>query len=412
VPGEYRNNHYVPVWYQKRFLLPNAPSNELFYLDLKPGTFTDPRGVVHDHWAMRRRGLSQCFAEDDLYVARFGKARSTALEQFFFGAVDTKGRRAVEYFTNFEHPSADGDAFNDMMAYMTVQKLRTPKGLGWLGQQTRTGDREDVLKLMVRLQQMYAALWTECVWLIADASTSATKFIMSDHPVTVYNRSCGPRSTWCRGYNDPDIGFHATQTVFPLSLEKVLLLTNLSWVRNPYQSERGMRPNPNPWRTAMFNFTAIQTRRHLSEQEVQQINFIIKSRALRYVGAANREWLHPDGQVSKADWEGFGDGYLLMPDPRAIDLGGEIFIGHRDGRVSHFDEYGRRPWQKDYGKESKERTEGRTLYRFKGEFARRYGPYRRGRTWEHGGHGDGRDSDDFHEYHLSLDKGKKHKKGF
>jgi hypothetical protein len=188
-----------------------------------------------------------------------------------------------------------------MMAYMTIQKLRTPKGLGWL-QQTRTEDHEETLRLMVRLQRVYAALWAECVSLIADASNSATKFIVSDHPVTIYNRRCGPRSQWCRDYNDPDIAFHASQTIFTLSLENVLLLTNLSWVRNPYQSETEIRPNPNPWRTAMFNLTAIQTRRHLTEQEVREINFIIKSRAFRYVGAANEEWLYPEQYVSKSDW--------------------------------------------------------------------------------------------------------------
>src|SRR5207248_43977 len=142
---------------------------------------------------------------------------------------------------------------------------------------------DQTLKLMVRLQQVYAALWTECVWSIADATQSATKFIVSDHPVTVYNRDCGPSSMWCKEPNDPNIAYHATHTIFPLSLDRVLLLTNLSWARNPYQHERGVRPNPNPWRQAMFNFTAIQTRRQLAELEVRQINFIIKSRAHRYI---------------------------------------------------------------------------------------------------------------------------------
>jgi hypothetical protein len=41
---------------------------------------------------------------------------------------------------------------------------------------------------MVRLRNLYCAIWTECVWLLADASRSPTKFLVSDHPVTVYNR--------------------------------------------------------------------------------------------------------------------------------------------------------------------------------------------------------------------------------
>lgn len=134
---------------------------------------------------------------------------------------------------------------------------------------------------MVVLRQLHCAIWTECIWTIADCEKSDTKFIVSDHPVTVYNRRCGPRSQWCRGYEDPDISLHGTHTIFPLTLEKLLIFTNLSWVRNPYQSEVAVRPNPNPWRTAMFNFMEVQALRHLTEQEVREINFIIKSRALR-----------------------------------------------------------------------------------------------------------------------------------
>jgi hypothetical protein len=193
-----RHNHYVPVWYQKRFLPTDAPSNELFYLDLKPGTFRDGRGVVHHNRALRRLGFKFCFRETDRYTTHFGGQQSTELEQIFFGTVDSKGRKAVEYFSTFTHPSADGDQLLNMIAYMCIQKLRTPKGLGWLAQQTRPTNGDETLKIMLRFQQLFAAIWTECVWLIADASDSATKFIIADHPVTVYNRRCGPCSSWCR----------------------------------------------------------------------------------------------------------------------------------------------------------------------------------------------------------------------
>lgn len=136
--SEYRNNHYVPVWYQKRFLLPGSTSNELFYRDLKPGTFTDPRGVVHERLAVKRTGLRRCFAQQDLYTTHFGGAESTDLERLFFGTVDSEGRAAVEYFSTYEHTSADHDHFNNFIRYLTVQKLRTPKGLGWLAQEAQT----------------------------------------------------------------------------------------------------------------------------------------------------------------------------------------------------------------------------------------------------------------------------------
>lgn len=401
---EYRRNHYVPEWYQKRFIPRNQVNRELYRLDLKPGYFVDPRGVSHPRRAVRRLGFRYCFAETDLYTTRFGLNESTDIEERFFGKIDNNGRRAVSYFTDFSHPAVDWEAFEDLMLYMSTQKLRTPKGLGWLGMKAQTNDRQQILQLMLKFQRLHCAIWSECVWLIADASQSETKFIVSDHPVTVYNRRCGPRSAWCRGFDDPDIRFHATHTLFPLSLDRILLLTNLSWVRNPYQSETRLRPNPNPFRTAIFNFPNIQTLRHLSEQEVREINFIMKSRAFRYIAAAKEEWLYPEEHVSKSDWARFGGGYLLMPDPRAIHLGGEVIFGFGDGTATSFDEYGRRPWERHYGLEGKSLIEGESLRRFQGEFARIHGPWRRGRTFQLAQLDDERDGEELHQYYLSLDK--------
>jgi hypothetical protein len=400
--NKYRHNHYVPEWYQKRFVIPGQKDNELYQLDFQPGFLVDPRGVIHPKQAVRRQGFRQCFAENDLYTARLGELESTQIEKLFFGDVDQRGHLAVNYFTAFAHPSMDKRAFMDLMWYMSTQKLRTPKGLGWLGEQIGTKDRQSILAAMLRFQELHSATWTECVWQIADASASDTKFIVSDHPVTVYNRVCGPRSGWCRGYNDPAIWLNATHTVFPLSLEKVLILTNLSWVRNPYQKETHLRPNANPFRDAIIKVTEIQTLRHLAEEEVRQINFIIKARALRYIAAAKKEWLYPEQYLSKSDWRKFGHGYLLMPDPRPLSGGGTIMWGGGRGPGGAMDAYGRPPWDKDFEKEDRAMDEFQTLQAFKGEFAHLFGPYRRGRTFEMMRLDDEKDSDDFHQYHLSL----------
>jgi len=400
--NEYKNNHYVPVWYQKRFL--PTGQHELFYLDLKPGFATDSRGKQHPLNSLHRFGPPHCFCQDDLYTTQFSGVESKVIEKIFFGAIDSEGRSAVDIYSKFEHPKYSHDYFNPLLMYMSTQKLRTPKGLGWLSSKTKTSDKNILLAQMLRLQQLHCALWAECVWLIADASKSDTKFIISDHPVTVYNRECGPRSQWCREFNDPDIWLQGTHTIFPLSMDKILILTNLSWIRNPYQSAKNLRPNPNPMRDAIFKFTEVQTLRHLSEQEVREINFIIKSRALRYIASPVKEWLYPEQYVTKSDWNTYGHGYLFMPDPRAIHLGGEIMWGNKDGTGGAMDEYGRRPWQKDYGKEGKEHNEGRTLYEFKGEFAKLFGQYRRGRTFEAMRLDPEKDDDEFHQYHLGLAK--------
>ncbi len=127
---------------------------------------------------------------------------------------------------------------------MSIQKLRTPKGLAQFSELVRTSDKNLVLIRMQQLRQLYCALWTECIWSIADASQSETKFILSDHPVTVYNIGCPPTSKWCLRFRDPEIAFSGTHTLFPLSLDKILILTNLSWLRNHYASPRNPRPHP------------------------------------------------------------------------------------------------------------------------------------------------------------------------
>lgn len=402
MPTEYRHNHYVPVWYQKRFLVPGQRTNELFYLDLRPDFLVDVRGVAFRRRALRRLGPKHCFAEQDLYTARLGAIESTDIEKLFFGTIDRNGREAVEYFTNFAHPSVSDTAFQNMMTYMSTQKMRTPKGLGWLSDQLKTRDQQYALATMIQLRNLHSALWTECVWQIADATNSATKFILSDHPVTVYNRACEPHSKYCQGFDDPNIALAATHTIFPLSIDRALILTNLSWVRNPYQKETRPRPNPNPLRSAIFKFTEIQTLRHLTEQEVLEINLIIKQRALRYVAAAEREWLYPETHVAPTDWATFGHGYLLMPDPRPLSGGGTIMWGGGPGLGGAMDAYGRMPWDPDFEKEDRSGDEFKTLQTFKGEFAHLFGPYRRGRTFEMTRLDNERDSDEYHQHHLSL----------
>ena len=251
---------------------------------------------------------------------------------------------------------------------------------------------------------MFCAIWTECVWQIADATQSQVKFIISDHPVTVYNRGCFPGSDFCKGFNDPDIRYAASQTYFPLSLNKVLILTNLSWVRNPYQKETCVRPNPDFFRGAMFKYTDIQTHRSLSETEVLQINSITKRRAFRYIAAAEKEWLYPEKYLRSDHWRNLGRGYLLMPEPRGIYLGGEIYIGYEDGSSAAFSEYGHRPWQTDFKNKQRAQAEGRSLERFKVEFAQMHGPAWRGSSYSFGRLGPQVDRDEFHKEDLEKAK--------
>jgi len=400
---QYRHNHYVPEWYQRRFLLPGQHKH--WYLDLKPeqrrsGNTTYTRRDLL-HW-----GPDCCFAQDGLYTTEWGNIRNTEIEQFFFGKLDQEGKKAVEYFGDFEHPSVNSDLFHSFVQYMSVQKLRTPKGLGCLRQIAKVQNRNLSLILLQQVQNMFCAIWTECVWQIADATDSPTKFIISDHPVTAYNRDCPPMSRRCLGFLDPDIRLVATHTYFPLSLERILILTNLSWVRNPYQRETAVRPNPELFRGAIFNFLAIQTERMLSEEEVLEINWVTKKRAFRYVAAAEKEWLYPELRLKNPHWRKLGDGYLFMPEPRHIHMGGEIIIGYKGGRSDAFSEYGHKPWDPDYKNSERDRRDGDALDRFQAEWAAMLGPQYRGISYDF--YSNDRpppraESDEMHKHHLEVD---------
>jgi hypothetical protein len=328
---KYKENHYVPVWYQERFL-PTEGERKFRYLDLNPDQFRDRSGIVRTKKALNRWGAVSCFKETDLYTVKYGRYESTEIEQFFFGRVDVEGRQAVDFlsryrsFDDFRGVNAE-KIFNSLLNYMSIQKFRTPKGLLYLAAIARAPNKNRLLLEMQRLQNLHCAIWTECVWALISADDTQTKFILSDHPVTVYNREVFPDSAYSRQHTDPDFRMNGTHTYFPLSPTRMLVLTNLSWARNPYGNAQKLRPNAAPFRTAMLSFTAIQTGRQLEEIEVRQINYITKRRALRYVAAAKEDWLYPERDLPTTHWRKLDDRYLFMPDPRDLHLGGEVMIG-------------------------------------------------------------------------------------
>ena len=399
----YRNNHYVPIWYQERFISDAAKERKFHYLDLRPET------VTRNNHTFRRNellnwGPKNCFCQEDLYTTRLGSQFSTAIEQEFFGLVDQTAPAAVDYFTNFTHPSADHGFYRQFLLHLSLQKLRTPKGLKHLALLSGLKDTNALLREMQRLRALFCAIWTESIWTIATVDASDTGFLVSDHPVTVYNQGCFPASRWCRDGAEPDIWLSGTHTLFPLRPDRILILTNLSWVRHPYGNPVKNRPNPNPLRPAMFNFSSIQTGRSLSPLEVAKINYIIKARALRYVAAEKREWLYPEKIVGRPQWDSFGKEYLLMPDPRSVTFSTKIVMGFAKGGSDSFDEYGRKAWDKDFEDPVRMSRDWETFHAFQGEYARLFGPYRRGRSFEFARDVPERDSDDYHNYHLTLEK--------
>jgi hypothetical protein len=335
-------NHYVPQWYQRRFLIPGDREAKFFYLDLRPDEVFAADGRPHKRRALLRWGPPSCFKQDHLYTTRFGQYHSDEIERRLFGPIDAAGERAIPFFDNYEFGEGAGEAFQDLMDYMDVQKLRTPKGLDLLQAGARVKDHNQLLFLMQGIRRVHVTIWTEGVWEIVSCRNSNTKFIVSDHPVAAYNRQCFPGSVHCRYPLDPQIDMVGTHTIFPLGLEHCLFITNLESVRdldtNPLRTRTNARAFQQP---TPFMLTEIQTGRELSETDVQAVNYIMKSRARRYVAAARQDWLYPERYLATTHWSKLGSEYFLAPDSRLVKFTTGIAVGHKGGARFATDEYGR-----------------------------------------------------------------------
>jgi hypothetical protein len=287
-------HHYVPRWYQRRFLKPGQ--FKFCYLDLRPET------VVSNGKSYQRRDLlhwspDRCFYKDDLYMLKLGNWTTDDFEKRFFGTIDTNGRLAVELFGDFNGLSkcfsknAEGkgvrEAFQALPQYMDAQRFRTPRGLDFLKSVVNTNDRNEALMAMRHLYRFHTTMWSEGVWEIVRAHQSPTKFIVTDYPVTFFNRRAFPSEL---GY-PKDIGFEqvGTRTIFPLGLDACLITTHLQLVRNPWANPTASRVNARAYQQTMFSMLDIQFGRELVEDEVLGVNYILKRGATRYIAAAEEE---------------------------------------------------------------------------------------------------------------------------
>jgi hypothetical protein len=120
-------HHYVPEWYQRRFL--PRQTSKYYYLDLQPETIIQD-GHAHQRKAVRHLGPDSCFYKNDLYALDFGGQTTDEMEQFFFGAIDNFGCGAVAQLANFEGVTDKvAESFRYFNAYMGAQRFRTPRGL-------------------------------------------------------------------------------------------------------------------------------------------------------------------------------------------------------------------------------------------------------------------------------------------
>jgi hypothetical protein len=172
------------------------------------------------------------------------------------------------------------ESFQDFFSYIDAQKIRTPKGLNWIRARYGKLNQLELMEEMQALRQMHCTMWLEAVREVVSAENSDVKFIVTDHPVTIYNPLCSPDSVQCRYPEDPPIELIGSQTIFALSANHCLILTNLEYAKDPSGVDP-LRPRQNPrhFGTTLARTDAWIRTRKLSRSEVIGINHILKSRA-------------------------------------------------------------------------------------------------------------------------------------
>ena len=223
---------------------------------------------------------------------------------------------------------------------MGAQKLRTPKGLDWIRSRYPALSQIELMIELQHLRSLYGTLWAEAVREIVSAEDADVKFLVSDHPVTTFNAAFPWESPSRSDSNDAPVSLNGTQTIFPLDANHCLILTHLPYAQAPQDvSLITKRQNARHFGSALIRTDALIHSRRLSSDEVIAINHLLKGRARRYIAAAEADWLYPE-RMAGVDPRRVAQ-VLLPPQDRLWHFGGEIYIGHKDGRVDYRDPFGR-----------------------------------------------------------------------
>lgn len=331
-----RNNHFVPQWYQQQFLTDGR--NTLCYLDLYPEIFTRRDGSKTTGRALFDAPTSRAFVERDLYSTFFGATINDEIERKLFGNIDTRGAHAVRAFCETDKTAWHAH-FESLFEYIDAQKLRTPKGLRWLKRQYPELPQNELMIEMQSIRFLNCTIWTTGVREIVSAEESSVKFIITDHPVTVYNHGSPPRTPRHEHTDDPAIELKGSQTIFPLGPDHCLILTNLEYAENSKSNPLETRTFARRFHPAMVSTAEFIRSRKLGEHQVSEINLILKTRAQRHIAAGREAWLYPEQSVCKP-WKELRH-TLLPPKNELYRFGGEMYVRYESGHVHYQDQFGR-----------------------------------------------------------------------
>lgn len=349
-----RKNHYVSKWHQNGFV--DERDNELRHLKRREIKLKDGSNKIlyGKNWFT----FAQCFYEIDLYSTFFGTIVNDDIEKQLFGPIDDNGANAVKAFLTDDQAQWHYN-FQDFFTYLDAQKLRTPKGLDWVKTKYPELNQIQLMTEMQALRTIHCTLWAEGVRELVSAGDSDVKFILSDHPVTIYNYACPPNSELCAYPNDPDIALKGSQTIFPLNKNRCLILTNLEYAQNPDGTNPlELRTNATKIRQSMVNTINFINKRKLNYDEMTKINYIIKSRAKDAIAAGKESWLYPENSMN-CDWTELRH-VLMPPSDELYHFGGERYAVYEDGITHYQDAFGRTtPKSEHLKKETDESKLGR-----------------------------------------------------
>ncbi|MCE5339609.1 MAG: DUF4238 domain-containing protein [Planctomycetaceae bacterium] len=336
-----KRNHYVPQWYQRRFI---ENGTQYWCLDKNlTNTESKPYHNLPKYF----------FQQKHLYTIDLFGQKSDIVEKKLFGDIDIRGSKSIDKIAIKEGwETIDGhQSWLDFMDFMNAQKLRTPKGLDWTkkymvacGYNLESLNNNIVLHTMQTIRHLYCSMWTEAIWEIVSADDSKTKFIISDNPVTFYNHSIKPDSDKWRYPDEPSLEMIGTQTIYPLSLNYCLILTHrqlaLNHQADPLQNRINARYYDDVNNKAIFNFLDIIHERSLIENDICIINYVLKQQAKSYIAGAKKEWLYPEKYINNSNWHEFYK--IFLPPQNKVHISTGIFMGHIDGSIEGFDPYGKR----------------------------------------------------------------------
>ena len=80
-------HHYVPKWYQKRFM--KEGQTAYYYLDLFPKIIKTPEGKIIRKGEILNKGVDKLFFEKDLNTTNFFGIENDDIEKYLFGMIDT-----------------------------------------------------------------------------------------------------------------------------------------------------------------------------------------------------------------------------------------------------------------------------------------------------------------------------------